>query len=50
MISRIIANKKIIEPELSYKIMGILFDVHSSLGNKYQEKYYQITFRNISEL
>lgn len=31
----------IVHPELSYKLMGVLFDVHSSLGNRYQEKYYQ---------
>lgn len=32
---------KIIQKELSYKIMGILFSVHNQLGNRYQEKYYQ---------
>lgn len=32
---------KIIQKELSYKIIGILFSVHSQLGNRYQEKYYQ---------
>jgi len=32
---------KIIEPKLSYKIMGVLFKVHSELGGRYQEKYYQ---------
>lgn len=31
----------IIFPELSYKLMGILFDIHNNLGNTYQEKYYQ---------
>jgi len=31
----------LIYPELSYKIVGILFRVHSQLGGKYQEKYYQ---------
>jgi GxxExxY protein len=31
----------LIEPELSYKIMGILFNVHKELGGRYQEKYYQ---------
>ncbi|MDD5687883.1 MAG: GxxExxY protein [Elusimicrobia bacterium] len=39
--SRISTNKRIIESELSYKIMGILFDVHTTMGNRYQEKYYQ---------
>ena len=36
--------KKIIElvyPELSYKIIGILFNVFNELGYGYQEKYYQ---------
>lgn len=33
--------KRIIYPELSYKIMGILFKVHNKLGSSYQEKYYQ---------
>jgi len=32
---------KLVEKELSYKIMGVLFDVHSKLGGRYQEKYYQ---------
>lgn len=34
-------KNKIIYPELSYKIVGVLFKVHNELGNKYQEKYYQ---------
>lgn len=34
-------NTKIIYPELSYKITGILFKVHNELGNRYHEKYYQ---------
>lgn len=33
--------KKLIYPELSYKIVGVCFKVHSELGNKYQEKHYQ---------
>lgn len=32
---------KIVEADLSYKIVGVLFSVHSELGNRYQEKYYQ---------
>ena len=35
------ANSKVIFPELSFKIVGILFNVHKELGGKYQEKYYQ---------
>lgn len=31
----------IIYPDLSYKIIGILFDVYNELGSGYQEKYYQ---------
>ena len=30
-----------VEKELSYKIVGILFEVHTKLGDSYQEKYYQ---------
>jgi GxxExxY protein len=32
---------KLLYPELSYQIMGILFEVHNKLGTKYQEKHYQ---------
>lgn len=41
---RIKANElmgKVIYPDLSYKLMGVLFKVHRRLGNSYQEKYYQ---------
>lgn len=31
----------LIYPELSYAIIGVLFEVHNELGNKYQEKHYQ---------
>lgn len=44
MIKRMVANErmaKLIYPELSYKIMGVLFKVHRRLGSSYQEKYYQ---------
>lgn len=34
-------KEKLIYPELSYQIMGILFEVHNKLGTKYQEKHYQ---------
>ena len=30
----------IIFPDLSYKIMGILFDIYHVFGNGFQEKYY----------
>ncbi len=32
---------ELVYPELSYKIVGILFEIHTQLGNRYQEKYYQ---------
>lgn len=32
---------KLIYPELSYTIVGILMDIHNQLGTRYQEKYYQ---------
>ncbi|MBU1026647.1 MAG: GxxExxY protein, partial [Candidatus Margulisbacteria bacterium] len=32
---------KILYPELSYKIVGILFKVFNKLGTGLQEKYYQ---------
>jgi GxxExxY protein len=31
----------LIEKELSYKIVGVLFYVYNNLGGGYQEKYYQ---------
>jgi len=31
----------LVYPELSYKIVGILFEVHSRLGGGFVEKYYQ---------
>jgi GxxExxY protein len=34
-------SEKIIYPELSFKIVGILFEVYNELGGSYQEKYYQ---------
>lgn len=32
---------KLLFPELSYQIVGVLIDVHQGLGGGYQEKYYQ---------
>ena len=34
-------SSKVIYPELSYKIVGILFKIHGELGNRYPEKVYQ---------
>lgn len=36
-----IKTNNLIYPELSYQVMGVLFKVHSKLGPKFQEKYYQ---------
>lgn len=38
---KIITEDKVVYPKLSYEIVGILFEVHTELGNRYQEKYYQ---------
>jgi len=32
---------KVVHKELSYKIVGILFEVYNELGYGYQEKYYE---------
>lgn len=32
---------ELIYPELSYTIVGILFNVHKHLGGSFEEKYYQ---------
>ncbi|MCX6741285.1 MAG: GxxExxY protein [Candidatus Parcubacteria bacterium] len=32
---------QLIYPELSYQIIGILFEVHNRLGGSFQDKYYQ---------
>lgn len=34
-------GKNVIHPELSYKIVGILYDVYNTLGPGYREKYYE---------
>lgn len=34
-------SKKVIFPELSYKIMGCLFDVYKTVGGGHRESYYQ---------
>ncbi|MDD5593664.1 MAG: GxxExxY protein [Candidatus Margulisbacteria bacterium] len=37
---------KIVQPELSYKIMGVLFAVHNELGPNCNEKHYQRAIRD----
>lgn len=34
-------QKSLVLPELSYEVMGSVFDVFNQLGYGYQEKYYQ---------
>ena len=41
MTTNITNTEKLIYPQLSYTLMGILFEVHNKLGTKYQEKHYQ---------
>lgn len=41
---------KLVHPELSYKIMGILFEVHNRLGNGFEEKYYQRAVEKLLKL
>ena len=40
-----IKEDKVIYKELSYKIVGILFEVYNDLGYGYQEKYYERAVR-----
>lgn len=35
------SNSTLVLPELSYKIIGIVYKVYNELGGGYQEKYYQ---------
>lgn len=37
----ILKRSDLIYPKLSYKVVGILYDVYNELGFGYQEKYYQ---------
>ena len=41
MTQPVLKRNDLIHPELSYKLIGILFDVSNELGHGYQEKYYQ---------
>lgn len=34
-------ESKIILPELSYKLVGVLFNVHKEMGHGFLERYYQ---------
>ena len=39
-----IDNEKVIYPELSYRIVGIAYEVYNELGYGMQEKHYQRAF------
>ncbi|MEK9180982.1 MAG: GxxExxY protein [Patescibacteria group bacterium] len=41
LVTNVTNREKLIYPELSYLLMGVLFEVHNKLGTKYQEKHYQ---------
>jgi GxxExxY protein len=36
-----IKNEKLVHKELSYRVMGVLFDVFKELGAGHKEKYYE---------
>lgn len=40
-IDKVIHRKDLIYPELSYQIVGVLFSVHTELGNRFREAHYQ---------
>ena len=42
-------RKDLLYPELSYKVIGILFDAYNTMGYKYQERYYQRAIANLFE-
>src|ERR1035437_1957107 len=37
----VLQREDLLHPELSFQIVGILFEVHNTLGYGYLEKYYQ---------
>ncbi len=41
MATNITNRQELIYPELSYVLLGVLFEVQNKLGTKYQEKHYQ---------
>lgn len=36
-----VKRKDLLYPNLSYKVVGVLFEVYKELGSGYKEKYYQ---------
>ena len=41
MIKYIIRKKDLLYPDLSYKIVGALFNVYNNIGSGHREKFYQ---------
>jgi len=41
---------KLVYPQLSYKIVGLLFEVHNRLGGNFEEKYYQRALEKLFKL
>lgn len=41
--------KKLIHEDLSYKLIGVLYDVYNVLGSGFQEKYYQKAIGRVLE-
>jgi len=41
MSTKRVTRKDLLYPELSYQLVGLLFEVHNTLGYGYLEKYYQ---------
>ena len=46
-IKQTVRRNDLLYPELSYRIIGILFTVFNNLGYQYQERYYQRAIRQI---
>jgi len=40
---------EIVHKELSYKLIGILYDIYNNMGAGYQEKYYQKAIKMVLE-
>ncbi len=40
----------LVYPDLSYKIVGILFETHNRLGGSFEEKYYQRAVEKLLKL
>ncbi len=49
MVNARLKRKDILYPELSYQIVGVLFEVYNNLGPGYQERYYQKAIASLLE-